>query len=262
MRIPYFQVNAFTTETFGGNPAGVCILESWLPDPLLQHIAAENDFSETAFLVPGDGAGGFRLRWFTPTAEVELCGHATLAWAYVLFVEYGWPDQSIRFETLGGLLAATRVGDLIELDFPADSPLPCATPEALLNALGREPEEVLKSRDYLVRFRSEDDVVGTQPDLKLVSELDCRGLIITAPGRTVDFVSRFFAPKVGVPEDPVTGSAHSILIPYWAGRLGRQQLRARQLSARGGDLICELRGQRVAIGGHAVIYCRGELALP
>jgi PhzF family phenazine biosynthesis protein len=260
MRIPYFQVNAFTTETFGGNPAGVCLLESWLPDSLLQHIAAENDFSETAFLVRE--ASGFRLRWFTPIAEVELCGHATLASAYVLFVEYEWPDQSIQFETLSGRLAATRAGELIELDFPANSPLPCATPEALLNALGREPEEVLKSRDYLVRFRSEEDVIGTQPDLKLVSKLDCRGLIITAPGRTVDFVSRFFAPKVGVPEDPVTGSAHSILIPYWARRLGRQQLRARQLSTRGGDLICELRGHRVAIGGHAVIYCRGELVLP
>lgn len=260
MRIPYFQVNAFTTETFGGNPAGVCILESRLPDLLLQQIAAENDFSETAFLVRE--AGGFRLRWFTPTDEVDLCGHATLASAYVLFFENGWPDQSIQFETLSGRLAATRVGDRIDLDFPSNPPLPCITPEALLEALGREPEEVLKSRDYLVRFRSEEDVLGIQPDLKLVSKLDCRGLIITAPGRTVDFVSRFFAPKVGVPEDPATGSAHSALIPYWAGRLGRQQLRARQLSARGGDLICELRGQRVAIGGHSVIYCRGELVLP
>jgi PhzF family phenazine biosynthesis protein len=260
MRIAYFQVNAFTTETFGGNPAGVCLLESWLPDPLLQKIATENHFSETAFLVRQ--AGGFRLRWFTPVAEVDLCGHATLASAYVLFFERGWPDQSIQFETLTGRLASIRVGDRIELDFPSCPPLPCVTPKTLLKALGREPEEVLKSRDYLVRFRSEDDVVGIQPDLNLLSEVDGRGLIITAPGKTVDFVSRFFAPKLGVPEDPVTGSAHSALIPYWAGRLGRQQLRARQLSARGGDLFCELRGERVAIGGHAVMYCRGELVLP
>jgi len=260
MRIPYFQVNAFTAETFGGNPAGVCLLESWLPDRLLQQIAAENDFSETAFLVRE--TGGFRLRWFTPTAEVDLCGHATLASAHVLFFENGWPDQSIHFETLSGRLTATRVGDLIELDFPSCPPLPCVTPTALLNALGCEPEEVLKSRDYLVRFRCEGDVIGARPDLKLVSELDCRGLIITAPGKAVDFVSRFFAPKLGVPEDPVTGSTHSALIPYWAGRLGREQLRARQLSARGGELICELRGQRVGIGGHAVLYCRGELVLP
>ena len=259
MRIPYFQVNAFTTNIFGGNPAGVCLLEHWLPDPTLQQIAAENGFSETAFLVREDR--GFRLRWMTPKAEVDLCGHATLASAYVLFFERDWPDSAIRFETLGGPLTATRVGETIELDFPSRPPLPCPMPRLLEEALGIAPQEVAKSRDYLVRLESEKEVQDLNPDLERISLLDGLGLIVTAPGDTVDFVSRFFAPKVGVPEDPVTGSAHSTLIPYWAARLGHPRLLARQVSARGGELTCELRGERVGIGGRAVLYCRGELVL-
>ena len=259
MRIPYFQVNAFTKDTFGGNPAGVCLLESWLPDSLLQRIAAENDLSETAFLIPR--AGGFRLRWFTPVAEVDLCGHATLASAYVLFFEREWSGQSIEFETLSGRLGATRVRDYIELDFPSTPPLPCVAPEGLLRALRRESEEVLKSRDYLVRFRSEEDVVEMQPDLGLVSELDGRGLIVTAPGKTTDFVSRCFFPQSGIDEDPVTGSAHTMLVPYWAQRLGKNQLTAVQLSARQGWLDCRLDGDRVYMSGYAKTFLKGEILL-
>jgi PhzF family phenazine biosynthesis protein len=258
MRIPYYQVNAFTSEPFGGNPAGVCLLDAWLPDHLLQQIAAENNFSETAFLVRE--SAGYHLRWMTPVAEVDLCGHATLAAAYVLFFEQGFSGDRILFETLSGRLSATRAGDLVELDFPSRPPMPCAAPERLIDALGCHAVEVLRARDYLVRLESQAAVAKVEPDMTTLAGLDCLGVIITAPGETVDFVSRFFAPKVGVPEDPVTGSAHCSLIPYWAGRLGRNQLRAGQISKRGGELHCCLRADRVGIGGTAVIYCRGELS--
>jgi PhzF family phenazine biosynthesis protein len=257
MRIPYYQVNAFTSEPFGGNPAGVCLLDRWLPDQLLQQIAAENNFSETAFLVKEPA--GYRLRWMTPVAEVDLCGHATLAAAYVLLFERGFSDDHVVFETRSGQLSATRDGDVVELDFPSRPAMPCAAPEKLINALGCQAVEVLKARDYLVRLESQAAVTRVQPDMTALAELDCLGIIITAPGESADFVSRFFAPRVGVPEDPVTGSAHCSLIPFWAERLGRKELRARQVSKRGGELRCSLRGDRVKIGGAAVIYCRGEL---
>jgi PhzF family phenazine biosynthesis protein len=260
MKVPYFQVDAFTDRAFGGNPAGVVILERWLRDALLQQIAEDNALSETAFLVRG--ADGYDLRWFTPTMEVDLCGHATLAPAFVLFTELGHTDPVIRFHTKSGVLTATKEDDIVMLDFPARPGEPCAAPAALIEGLGHIPREVRKSRDFLAVLGSEDDVLTLSPDLPQIATLDCLGVIATAPGSDVDFVSRFFAPGAGVPEDPVTGSAHSTLIPYWAARLGKTRLTARQLSRRGGTLYCELRGDRVGIGGKAILYSRAELILP
>jgi PhzF family phenazine biosynthesis protein len=259
MRIPYYQVNAFTSQTFGGNPAGVCILRQWLPDDLLQRIAAENNLSETAFLVPRDGF--FDLRWMTPAAEVDLCGHATLASAYVLFSELKHREPCIHFQTKSGRLSASLRDDLIELDFPSRPPVPCRASETLIRALGAKPPELLKSRDYFAVFGSQSEVASLSPDMELVRSIDCLGLIVTAPGDAADFVSRFFAPAVGVPEDPVTGSAHSSLIPYWAERLGKTELFARQISKRGGELYCRSLGDRVGIGGKSVTYSRGELEI-
>ena len=260
MRIPYFQVNAFTSDVFGGNPAGVCFLDEWLPDPVLQRIAAENHISETAFLAKA--GAGYKLRWMTPTTEVDLCGHATLASAYVLFFERNWPELSVSFQTLSGRLLATRRGEIIELDFPSRPPQHCTAPAQLLQGLGGKPAEVLKSRDYLAVFGSAAEVAALQPDMALLGVLDSLGIIVTAKGHSVDFVSRFFAPKVGVPEDPVTGSAHCSLIPYWSQRLAKTELRAQQISKRGGELSCRFLGDRVGIGGRAVVYCRGELQIP
>ncbi len=259
MRIPYYQVNAFTTSVFGGNPAGVCLLDEWLEDRLLLQIAAENDLSETAFLVRGDP--NYHLRWFTPRIEMELCGHATLASAFVVFryVEEEW--DRVSFETKSGLLTVERKDDLLMMDFPSWPPTPFAMTQELADSLGREPEAVFRVRDYLAVFPSQADVRNLRPDFKKLEELDCLGIIATAPGDEVDFVSRFFAPRAGIPEDPVTGSAHSTLIPYWSKRLSKTTLHAHQLSQRGGELFCEDRGDRVSIGGHAVIYLEGTIHL-
>lgn len=259
MRVPYFQVNAFTSDTFGGNPAGVCLLDEWLPDLVLQRIAAENNLSETAFLVRAEA--GYKLRWMTPTTEVDLCGHATLASAHVLWFERNSGQDSIFFETRSGRLVASRRGEIIELNFPSRPPRSCETPRTLAKGLGSEPLEVLKSRDYFAVFRSAEEVGALRPDLTLLSELDALGVIVTAQGDDVEFVSRFFAPKVGVPEDPVTGSAHCSLIPYWSERLGKTEMTARQISKRGGELFCRFLGERVGIGGRAVTYSRGELQI-
>jgi predicted PhzF superfamily epimerase YddE/YHI9 len=260
MRIPYYEVHAFTGRVFGGNPAGVCPLQAWLADELLQRIAAENNLSETAFFVrQGDD---YHLRWFTPELEVDLCGHATLASAFVLFSELGYGRRGVRFHSRSGWLAASRRADMIELDFPARPPQPCPAPAELLQGLGRPPREVLKSRDFVAVYDSQAEVAALTPDMKLLAGLDCLGVIATASGEDADFVSRFFAPKAGVPEDPVTGSSHSSLIPFWAGRLHKAELFARQISHRGGELYCRHLGERVAIGGQAVIYCRGELEIP
>ncbi|MGZ4961265.1 MAG: PhzF family phenazine biosynthesis protein [Limisphaerales bacterium] len=257
MRIPYYQVNAFTTEPFGGNPAGVCMLDRWLDDNLLQKIAGENNLSETAFFVcEGES---FRLRWFTPTVEVDLCGHATLATAAVLFFELGYQGDRIRFETKSGSLSAARRENSIELDLPAWQPEPCTAPQNLARALGREPREVFVSRDYIAVFDSQKDVLALAPHMDLLMKLDRDGVIVTAVGSDADFVSRYFAPRVGIPEDPVTGSAHCSLIPLWAARLGKMELFARQVSRRRGELWCQLAGQRVAIRGNAKVYKRGEL---
>jgi PhzF family phenazine biosynthesis protein len=265
MRIAYFQVNAFTRHTYGGNPAGVCPLTEWLPDKILLEIARENNFAETAFFVARDSV--YHLRWFTPAVEVDLCGHATVASAHVLFSELPNarkpPDGStLRFQTRSGQLLAHKRGDLIELDFPSRDPHPCATPEALIHGLGRKPREVVRARDYLALFDSQAEVAALTPDMTQLASLDALGIIATAPGADADFVSRFFAPKVGVPEDPATGSSHSTLIPFWASRLNKSEMFARQISKRGGEFHCRLEGDRVRIGGHALTYCRGEIEIP
>ncbi len=257
MRIPYYHVDAFTSARFHGNPAGVCLLDAWLPDETMLAIAAENRHSETAFVVPNGAEND--LRWFTPRVEVSLCGHATLAAAHVLLVELGRPASDVRFHSQSGPLTVTREADLLVLDFPARATEPCQVSDALAHALGKAPVEARRARSYLAVFACESDVLSLEPDMAAVAELDARGVIVTAPGRDVDFVSRFFAPKVGIPEDPVTGTAHCALIPYWSARLGRRQLSARQLSARGGELWCQHCGERVRIGGSAVTYLRGEL---
>ncbi|HMP81110.1 MAG TPA: PhzF family phenazine biosynthesis protein [Verrucomicrobiota bacterium] len=259
MKLPYYHVDAFASQPFQGNPAGVCLLEHWLSDATMQSIAAENNLSETAFFVPhGDD---YELRWFSPAIEIDLCGHATLASAFILFSELGFRGNSVRFHTRSGVLSVTRKNDVLTLDFPSRPPAPCIVPEALVLGLGRKPVEVLKARDYFAIYPAEDDVKSLQPDFAELGTLDAK-VIVTAPGTSCDFVSRFFAPTAGVPEDPVTGSAHCTLIPYWSQRLGRNKLQARQVSRRGGELICELAGERVLIGGRATLYMRGEIQLP
>lgn len=260
MKISYFQVDAFTERPFSGNPAGVCLLDRWLPDGVLQQIAAENNLSETAFLV-GSGAS-WELRWFTPKTEVDLCGHATLAAAFVIFSELRHTGAALDFKTTSGSLGATFADGVVMMDFPSRPGEPCAAPAGLIGGLGHIPREVRKSRDFLALLGSEEDVASLSPDLLQLATLDCLGIIATAQGGDVDFVSRFFAPGIGIAEDPVTGSAHCTLIPYWAEKLGKQKLTARQLSPRGGTLHCELRGERVGIGGRAALYSRAELQIP
>lgn len=259
MNIPFYQVDAFTDRLFGGNPAAVCPLDAWLDDALMQAIAAENNLSETAFFV--EEGGGFHLRWFTPALEVDLCGHATLASAHVLFHHLGYDRDVIRFQTLSGTLAVEKKGDLLAMDFPASKPVPADAPQALLDGLRARPVAVLKSRDYVAVFGQQQEVLDIRPDFAALARLDCLGIMVTAPGDDADFVSRFFAPRAGIPEDPVTGSAHTTLVPYWAERLGKTVLHARQLSGRGGELFCEHRGERVSIAGRAVTYAVGSLWL-
>lgn len=259
LQIPYYEVDAFTSRQFGGNAAGVCLLERWLPDPVLQKIAAENNLSETAFVVP-DGPG-FQLRWFTPRVEIDLAGHPTLACAFVLFSEKSVPGNRIRFHSPSGDLEVKRTDDLLTLDFPARVPQEVAAPQSLVRGLRHTPEAVLKSRDYVAVFPTQNDVLELKPDFDALSELDALGVIATAPGEDCDFVSRFFAPAAGIPEDPVTGSAHCTLTPYWSERLKKPNLTARQVSRRGGELTCEQVGNRVLISGNAVIYLRGEIQL-
>jgi PhzF family phenazine biosynthesis protein len=258
MKIPYFEVDAFASKPFHGNPAGVCPLKSWLDDDAMQNIAAENNLSETAFFVPcGDH---YELRWFTPAVEIDLCGHATLASAFILFSETGFRGDTVLFLSKSGPLKVIRKDDLLTLDFPARSPAPCAAPEALIRGLGKRPVEILKARDYFAVFTAEEEVRSLKLDFGLLGTLDAK-VIVTAPGTDCDFVSRFFAPTDGVPEDPVTGSAHCTLIPYWSERLGKRKLFARQVSKRGGELFCELAGERVLIGGKAVLYSRGQIEI-
>ena len=265
-----YQVDAFARRPFTGNPAAVCPLTEWLPDETMQLIAAENNLAETAFFVPLAGqAADFHLRWFTPTFEIDLCGHATLATAHVLWHEHGFGKPEIVFHSQSGLLTVRREADgRLVLDFPSRPPrllAPADYPAVLTQALGpgaATPLAVLAARDLVVEFARADEVLALQPDFAALARLGYIGLIATAPGSgTVDFVSRFFAPEVGVPEDPVTGSAHSTLIPFWAAKLGKTELFARQESARGGELWCQLRGDRVDIGGYAVTYLRGEIAV-
>jgi PhzF family phenazine biosynthesis protein len=270
MPIPIYQVDAFARHPFAGNPAAVCPLTEWLPAETMQQIAAENNLAETAFFVPLVGEeADFHLRWFTPTFEIDLCGHATLATAHVLWTERDFAKPEIIFQSQSGPLRVRREADgRLVLDFPSRPPQLLAVaqhPAALLPSLGpgaATPLAVLASRDLVVEFASAEEVLALRPDFVALADLGYIGLIATAPGGAgVDFVSRFFAPEVGVPEDPVTGSAHSTLIPFWAAKLGKTELFARQESARGGELWCRLRGDRVDIGGYAVTYLRGEIVV-
>lgn len=260
MRIPLYQVDAFTDRPFAGNPAAVCPLPSWLPDETLQSIAAENNLSETAFLVARED--GYDLRWCTPELEVDLCGHATLAAAKIVFEHLQPQLAEVVFHTRSGRLGVAKRGRMLAMDFPSQPGVPCDGAEPLADALGAAPDEVLRSIHYdMAIFRDSHAVQGLRPDARRLLNLDRLGVIATAPGEDVDFVSRFFAPKAGVDEDPVTGSAHCVSTPYWAARTGRNELRARQISKRGGELWCTLRGDRVSIAGHAVIVLEGTLLL-
>jgi|SRR5450432_2142659 len=258
MTIPFFEVLAFTSRMFSGNAAGVCLLEAeWLPDATLQAIAAENNLAETAFII--ERSDHFDLRWLTPTVEVELCGHATLASAHVIFHHLGREGRIVRFQSKGGELTVERIGNRLVLDFPSRPASDVPMPEKLRNALGAQVSAVLKERDYLAVFETEREVAAIKPDFALLAQLDAQGVIVTAPGKDCDFVSRYFAPQAGIPEDPATGSTHCALIPYWSKRLGKRELFARQISPRGGELFCEDRGDRVGIGGDAVTYVEGKL---
>jgi len=257
MKLPLYQVDAFTRRLFGGNPAAVVLLDAWLADSVLAAIAAENNLAETAFVIPRPDVSP--LRWFTPTVEMDLCGHATLAAADVLFRYRFASLERLVFSTRSGELAVTRDGALLKMDFPARPGKPIAVTDALISALGARPREAHMARDLLAIFDSESEVRSLHPDFQRIASLDAMAVIVSAPGDTVDFVSRFFAPGAGVPEDPVTGSSHCTLVPYWAARLAKDKLSAQQVSLRGGDLLCELRGDRVVIAGHAVEYLRGEI---
>lgn len=257
MKTPYYVVNAFTNRPFGGNPAGVCPLNSWLPDELMQKIAVENDLSETAFFVP-EGQG-HRLRWFAPIGEVDLCGHATLASAHVLFNELGWAAPAVRFETRSGRLEVRRESGRFVMDFPVIPTETGPTPEDLEEGLSAPIIESLTGMDHVAILASEDDVKNVEPQLAMLSRLDLRGVVVTAKGKTSDYVCRCFAPKFGIAEDPVTGSIQCMLAPYWAEKLGKKRFTVRQLSARGGEMIVELRGDRVLIGGEARLYLKGEI---
>ncbi|MGI8469099.1 MAG: PhzF family phenazine biosynthesis protein [Pyrinomonadaceae bacterium] len=257
MNLQIFQVDAFTNKTFGGNPAAVCPLENWLDAGLMQKIALENNLSETAFFVKKNDV--YELRWFTPTFEIDLCGHATLASAFVIFDVLGSNEKVLKFQTKSGLLTVEKENDLLVLDFPSRAAKRCETPKGLVEAIGKTPSEVLKARDYLMIYKSETEVCAINPNFAELLKIGAHAFIVTAKGKNCDFVSRFFAPEVGVFEDPVTGSAHCTLIPYWAEKLGKDKLFARQVSARGGELFCELKGDRVKIGGNATLYLKGEI---
>jgi PhzF family phenazine biosynthesis protein len=262
MRIPLYQVDAFTNTLFGGNPAAVCPLTEWLPDGTMQAIAAENNLAETAFFVlQGER---YLLRWFTPTVEVELCGHATLASGYVVTHILAPNQRAVVFDTLkAGPLEVSRDGDLLAMDFPAWPPDAEPADPRVLDALGVRPAESLVARGRtLAVYADAEDVAALRPDFTAMRRIPGANLIATAPGRDgVDFVSRYFAPNHGVDEDPVTGSAHCVLIPYWAARLGKARLNARQISARGGELFCTLRGDRVTLAGRAVLYLEGAISV-
>jgi predicted PhzF superfamily epimerase YddE/YHI9 len=258
-KIPVFVVDAFAQRPFEGNSAAICPIEDWLDDDLMQSIAAENNLSETAFIVAKNDA--YEIRWFTPKIEVDLCGHATLAAAHVLARHLGYGETTMRFDSRSGRLFVSVTGDLLILDLPARPPQRCDLPPRLGEALGARPFEVLKARDYFAVFESEEEVRNLLPDFGLLSELECLGTIVTARGSKCDFVSRFFAPRAGINEDPVTGSAYCTLIPYWADKLKQSRLYSHQISRRGGELLCQNVGESVKVGGHAVTFMRGMIEI-
>lgn len=258
MKIPLYQFDAFTRQRFGGNPAAICVLNDWLDPEIMQQIAAENNVSETAFFVGGNGS--YDLRWFTPEVEIDLCGHATLATAHLILNHMEPNIDEVRFHTKSGDLSVTRDGEMLSMLFPARPPAPIETPALIAEALGAEPQEVFQSRDILVLFEKEQVVRDLSPDFDSLARIESGfATIVTAPGDEVDFVSRFFAPNAGIPEDPVTGSAHCTLIPFWADRLNKSKLCAKQVSKRGGELYCEHLGEQVRISGHVTEYSHGHI---
>ena len=259
MELDLYQIDAFTDMPFEGNPAAVIPLKTWLPDSIMRSIAEENNLSETAFFIPTKK--GFHIRWFTPKTEVDLCGHATLAAAYVLFNILGYNKDRIEFESKSGTLTVLQKDDWLVMDLPAQSPIPCNVPYEIVRAFDKVPIECLRSEDYIVVFETESDILSIKPDMDYLKRLDLRGVIITARSTQYDFVSRFFAPKYGIDEDPVTGSAHTQLIPYWTRILGKTKMKAKQVSSRGGEIVCELHDDRVLISGKAVKYLEGKVEL-
>ncbi len=259
MKLSIYQIDAFAENIFEGNSAAICPLDEWLPDGVLQNIAQENNLSETAYFVKEDD--NFRIRWFTPTVEVNLCGHATLASAYVIFEILRFKSDEILFYSKSGELKVTKRGRLIELDFPRSTISKCDIPTEITRAFGKEPIEVWQSDDYIAVYENESDILSLTPDFSILSKLKCRGVVATSRGEETDFVSRFFAPRCGINEDPVTGSAHCELMPYWARVFGKNKLTAAQLSKRGGKLQCELAGERVLISGMAAKYLEGIIEI-
>lgn len=260
MRQKIYQIDAFTTQTFGGNPAAVCILDSWLSPELMQKIAQENHLAETAFAVKREDI--YEIRWFTPEVEVDLCGHATLATAYVIFHFYELDKNTIQFYShrSGDLYVNKADNNWLTMDFPADTLVAIKNIDEIGHALGKSPLKTFKGKtDYMLVYNSQKEIEELAPNFFLLDQVDARGVIVTAPGTEVDFVSRFFAPSCGIPEDPVTGSAHTSMSPYWSKELDKSKMTAKQLSKRGGDLVCEMLGDRVKISGKAVLYLTGEI---
>jgi PhzF family phenazine biosynthesis protein len=257
--IDIYQIDAFAIRLFTGNPAAVCVLNEWLPVSVMQKIALENNLSETAFIVRESNE--WSIRWFTPETEVDLCGHATLASAFVVLTILHPENNTVVFRSQKmGNLTVRKKADMLELDFPSDTLKTCLLPETLENSLGKAPLECFIGRsDYLLLYASEADILNLKPDFRKLAHAGARGIIVTAPGTDVDFVSRFFAPQVGINEDPVTGSAHTALTPFWSERLGKLSMKARQLSDRGGYLECTLQGERTLISGHAFLYLKGKI---
>lgn len=264
MKIPIYQIDAFTDQLFGGNPAAVCPLDHWLEDKVLLQIAIENNLAETAFFVRQPNHQ-FHLRWFTPEIEMDLCGHATLATAFVIFEELGHVGEVVVFETQSGILKVNRTADFYELDFPSRPPAQAQLPAIISEGLNLQPIEVWKARDYLLLYESEEDIKNIVPNIEVINQIniDPGGIIVTAKGASdyVDFVSRLFTPQASIFEDPVTGSSHCTLVPFWSERLGKTEFRALQVSKRGGELRCQLVGDRVKISGKAVKYLEGFIEI-
>ena len=262
MKIDLFQIDAFTDKLFAGNPAAVCPLNEWPEDEILQKIAIENNLAETAFFVKLD-AERYHLRWFTPEIEMDLCGHATLASAFVLFEELAYEKDKIFFESKSGVLSVRKTDGYLELDFPSRPPKKAVLPSSISEALNIQPQEIWQARDYLLVYNSEEEIKNIKPNTALLDLIntDPGGIIVTAKGEKVDFVSRFFTPQASVFEDPVTGSAHCTLVPFWASRLKKTSFHAHQVSARGGELFCDLSGDRVFIRGKAIKYLKGIIEI-
>jgi PhzF family phenazine biosynthesis protein len=262
MKIPIYQADAFASGVFRGNPAAICPLDKWLPDELMQNIAAENNLSETAFIVKEPE--GYRIRWFTPSTEVELCGHATLATAHIFYEHLGFDQPDLKFQSRSGWLKISRQTDgSITLDFPANKPVPVTEiPEGIFEGLRIQPAPLFRGAwDYLVLLENQAAIEALNPDFNKLAKTKGRGIIVTAKGDEADFVSRCFYPQCGINEDPVTGSAHTILVPFWSERLNKTKMKAIQLSSRRGNLDCELAGDRVLMSGHAVTYMKGEIEI-